>query len=553
MRRAIHLTIFLLAVCAMATGITFERAVTASSNADGVRFDLPANAALRVENRRGNVTVETWDEIYVWLETGAAGASVSPVRVERDEQRLTISTRRDETSRVDLTVRVPVHANVEIVTADGAIEIRGVPAALSATSEAGDVRLEVSPQTDATVTARSSQGSARNTLASDAGSPVEFSVPAREFTARLGAGNRGVSLSSVSGQITLAALADAPLVDASNDNATTTIARTQRRPPTLGGVEVDSSGASRTPSPSPTPSGSPEEVDEDDVITIETDLVNVNVSVVDRGSGRGLTGLEASDFRCLEDRVEQQIRSFEASSVPFDLILLIDLSGSTREVVDLIRASALRFVAAAREQDRIAVVTFASAPVLVSELTTDRAALRERIGRIEQPRGSTRLYDAVQFAMNLTTTRASSNRRSAIVLMSDGLDGELPNVQGDGSSLSFAELTRQVEEMDGVLYTLWLNTEYDSLSERDIQPETFDLAHDRMRQLAEAGGGVFHEVEELADLAGVYERVIADLGTVYSFSYRPTNEARDGRWRAIRVTLPRHQSAVARGRRGYRR
>lgn len=548
MRRATLLTIFLLAVCAMATGITFERAIMAAASADGVRFDLPANAALRVENRRGSVTVETWDEIYVWLETGTAGASVSPVRVERDEQRLAISTRRDETSRVDLTVRVPVHANVEIVTADGAIEIRGVPGSLSATSEAGNVRLEVSPQTDATVTARSSQGSARNTLASDAGSPVEFSVPAREFTARLGAGNRIVQLASVRGQITLAALTNSSAPD---DD--TTIARTQRRPPTLGGVEVDSSGASRTPSPSPTPSGSPEEVDEDDVITIETDLVNVNVSVVDRGSGRGLTGLEASDFRCLEDGVEQEIRSFEASSVPFDLILLIDLSGSTREVVDLIRASALRFVAAAREQDRVAVVTFASAPVLVSELTTDRAALRERIGRIEQPRGSTRLYDAVQFAMNLTTTRTTSNRRSAIVLMSDGLDGELPNVQGDGSSLSFAELTRQVEEMDGVLYTLWLNTEYDSLSERDIQPETFDLAHDRMRQLAEAGGGVFYEVEELADLAGAYQRVIADLGTVYSFSYRPTNEARDGRWRTIRVTLPRHQSAVARGRRGYRR
>jgi hypothetical protein len=72
-----------------------------------------------------------------------------------------------------------------------------------------------------------------------------------------------------------------------------------------------------------------------------------------------------------------------------------------------------------------------------------------------------------------------------------------------------------------------------------------------MKELAEAGGGLFYEVEKLEDLAGAYERVVADLGTVYSLSYRPTHKERDGRWRAIRLRLPRHPSAVARGKRGY--
>ena len=72
-----------------------------------------------------------------------------------------------------------------------------------------------------------------------------------------------------------------------------------------------------------------------------------------------------------------------------------------------------------------------------------------------------------------------------------------------------------------------------------------------MQQLADAGGGTFYEVEKLEDLAGAYERVVADLGTVYSLSYRPTNKQRDGNWRAIRVRLPRLPNAVARGRRGY--
>ena len=120
--------------------------------------------------------------------------------------------------------------------------------------------------------------------------------------------------------------------------------------------------------------------------------------------------------------------------------------------------------------------------------------------------------------------------------MSDGLDGSIPGVQGDGSKLAYAELLNNVREFDGVLYTLWLNTEYEALSPLDTQPEAFDLGHDRMKEMAEAGGGLFYEVERLEDLAGAYERVVADLGTLYSLAYRPTNKTRDGKWRAVRVT-----------------
>src|SRR5260370_29613319 len=71
-----------------------------------------------------------------------------------------------------------------------------------------------------------------------------------------------------------------------------------------------------------------------------------------------------------------------------------------------------------------------------------------------------------------------------------------------------------------------------------------------MRGLADHGGGVFYEFEELKDLAGAYDRVVADLGTVYTLSYRPTNKVRDGSWRAVRVNVNR-ANAVARGKRGY--
>jgi VWFA-related protein len=135
-------------------------------------------------------------------------------------------------------------------------------------------------------------------------------------------------------------------------------------------------------------------------------------------------------------------------------------------------------------------------------------------------------------------------------MMSDGLDGSISGVQGDGSRLPYGEMLSRVREFDGVLYTLWLNTEYEALNPLDTQPEAFDTGYERMKEMAEAGGGVFYKVERLQDLAGAYERVVADLGTVYSLAYRPTNKTRDGKWRAVRVTLNR-PSAVARGKHGY--
>jgi VWFA-related protein len=261
--------------------------------------------------------------------------------------------------------------------------------------------------------------------------------------------------------------------------------------------------------------------------------------------------LGQTDFKLFEDNEEQRIVQFESSWAPFDLILLIDLSGSTREVVKLIRAAALRFVQAARPADRIGVITFAGEATVVSQLTADRELLRQRIETIDTNRGDTKLYDATNFAMDEVLKESKKSRRSAIVLMSDGLDGTIPGVSGQvGSKRTYQETLRNIQEFDGVLYTLWLNTEYEAMSPEDTQPEAFDAGHDRMKQMADAGGGVFYEVERLTDLAGAYEQVVADLGTMYSLAYQPSNSTRDGRWRTIKIKVGR-TNAVPRGKRGY--
>jgi VWFA-related protein len=430
---------------------------------------------------------------------------------------------------IDLSVTIPATVKLELASAHGAISLLGMPASASIQTKDGDIRAQFS--NDADIDLFASSGSA----------PIksDFDVPltneGRVIKTRFGSGQHFLRIDSSRGQISLLQLTHPEPVT-----------RAEPAAPTLIGADSATHGAG-----TPASTTANEEVSEGDVIRVDSQLVTMNFSVVDRTTNRGLLGLTEEDFNLFEDGSEQKILKFDSASAPFDLILLIDLSGSTRDVVNLIKQSALRFVNAARASDRIGIITFAGEPRIVSPVTVDREVLRQRIETIETAPGDTKLYDAVDFAIRQMTPASKTARRSAIVLMSDGLDGTVPGVFGQrGSSMHFTELINHVQEFEGVIYALWLNTYYEALNPQDTQPEAFETGHDRMRELSDVGGGVFYEVQRLEDLAGAYERVVADLGTVYSLAYQPSNKTRDGKWRAIRVSVKRN-GAVARGKRGY--
>jgi VWFA-related protein len=543
----------IVAALVMANSLWSHRAFTAfSQNSNqSLRFELPANGNLRVENLRGAVIAEVWDQPNVSIAAVTDSGEVlrSPAVIQTSDSLLSVRVPRvaGNAARVNLELRIPTRTHAAIFTATGPVEVRGVSSALLVQTTSGEIRVDLPTSSNANITAESKTGNVSSSL------PAAVSNQAQrpQLRARLGAGANSVRLYSQAGNITLA-----PRVDEQTAARTSPAETRQEIPrepsappqrPELIGSEAQKPAAG-TPA---RPSNTPEEVSEDDVIRVDTELVSVNVSVVDRGTSRGVNDLTKDDFRMYEDNAAQQILHFDSSSAPFNLVLLVDLSGSTTKVVDLIKAAALHFVEAARPFDRIGVITFAGGQVVVSPLTTDHAALRERINGIRKPEGSTKLYDSLAFAMDEVFREAKDSRRNAIVVISDGLDSVMPNVTGEGSKLTYQEVVRQAREFDGVIYSIWTDTQsYEPLSPGDIQQETFDLAHDRMKEIADVGGGAFYECFQLQDLAGSYDRVVADLGTLYTLSYRPTNKVRDSSWRTIRVIVNR-PNAVARGKRGY--
>lgn len=292
---------------------------------------------------------------------------------------------------------------------------------------------------------------------------------------------------------------------------------------------------------------SPEPID---VVKIDTDLVNLNVSVFNHKS-RNLTTLEQKDFAVLDNGAPQEISFFASGESLFDLVLLLDLSGSTAKKIDVIRKSAKRFVDATRPTDRIAVVTFTAEVQTIAKFTSDREALKQSIDGIEKPGGGTNFWDALMFVLDhLTIQSRLERRRSAVVVMTDGVDNALPDVYGDGSKITFDQLIEKVRRLDTIVVPVCLDTEREA-NHSNTPLGAYSLAREQLAMLASESGNIVYPAAKLKDLDKAYAQVIRDLSTVYSIGYRPASRARDGAWHNVTLRLIDHPDLEVRTRRGY--
>ena len=291
------------------------------------------------------------------------------------------------------------------------------------------------------------------------------------------------------------------------------------------------------------------EVDPGDVIKTDTNLVNLNVSVFNNKLKMFVGSLTREDFRVEENNQDQTITYFASTDVPFDLVLLVDLSGSTADKRDLIKKSTLRFIEAARPTDRLAIVTFSDTTNVVSPLTLDRAQLTASVANMEGIGGSN-VWDAVKFVLDNVVGPKSLERRRAVVLMSDGVDTALLRLGSlRGSKVTFADLLEQVRQTDTLIVPIYLDTEQDYGNPFD--KASYENARRTLNALAQESGGSYYRARKLSDLNGVYEQVINDLGKVYSLGYKPTNATHDGSWRWVQVSIPNRPDLVAHTRPGY--
>ena len=220
---------------------------------------------------------------------------------------------------------------------------------------------------------------------------------------------------------------------------------TEKRPPVLQGGRT-------LPQTSPTPPAATEDTVEadDDVIKVETNLVTMPVSVLDR-DGRFITGLQQRDFQIFENGVQQKVEYFQSVEQPFTVILLIDVSPSTQFQINEIQDAAIAFVNQLRRDDKVQVIAFDERVSVLSPVTSDRRVLTNAILRTEFGDG-TSLYEAVDYVINRQLKQIQG--RKAIVLFTDGVDTT-------SRRANYQTSIREAEESEALIYPIRYDTQSD--------------------------------------------------------------------------------------------
>ena len=337
------------------------------------------------------------------------------------------------------------------------------------------------------------------------------------------------------------------------------------KPPVLGGANYPNN---RKPEPLPdeTPSG-PEEVDAGDIIKVNTTLITIPVSVMDR-DGRYIPNLKKEEFRVWEDGIEQEVAFFQSVDKPFSVVLMLDTSPSTQFRLEDIQDAAISFVNQLRPDDKVMVVSFNDDIKVLTEFTTDRSKLRRAIERAKTDDG-TRLYDAVDMVINEKLSRVEG--RKAIVLFTDGVDTT-------SRRANYQSNVMDAQELDALIYPVQYDTSRD-MSVQNYPPmgsidvfgqilggifgggrrrgggggypgrrgtarDDYELADHYLLELANSTGGREYHADSLQNMTYAFANVAEELRRQYSIGYYPKRPPQAGQRRAIRVRARQPNLAV---------
>jgi Ca-activated chloride channel family protein len=304
----------------------------------------------------------------------------------------------------------------------------------------------------------------------------------------------------------------------------------------------------------------------DEVVRTDISLVQLNVGVVNR-DGRAVTSLSRNDFAIYEDGVKQSISQFEPTNAPFSLVLLLDMSGSTISFRQQLKLATTRFLDALAPEDRVSVIQFNAKVKRLAEFGESRKDIAYAI-QIADGAGETYLYEALKYG--LKELEKEGKRRKAIVVLTDGLDTQMRNV--DRAAVARAQTDEEALNAIKPEASASLNAVLNAADRQGVtiyplalpsgDPKRLPIpgpditgiyaaARTRLQSVANRTGGRLTEINRLDQMARLYAEVAADLRTLYTVAYQASGDRpRDGKWHEIRVEVV-NPELIARTRPGY--
>ena len=290
--------------------------------------------------------------------------------------------------------------------------------------------------------------------------------------------------------------------------------------------------AQQTPVP---PKGTLVEDDSGQTITVDVDIVSLYCAVRNKQNGL-VSSLGKDDFDLKEDGVKQTIKYFsKETNIPLTMGLLVDVSGSQRNLIEIERHAASSFFRnVLKAKDVAFLLSFGADAELLQDVTGSPRLLDEGLGRLKlntgfsginagpvptmnKPRGTV-LYDAVYLAANDMLAKEAG--RKAIILITDGED--------QGSRLNEKAAIEAALKADTIVYGI--------LYVDRMAYGGFGVGYSgagTLRHMAEETGGRMFEVRGKDTLEVIFKQLQDEMRTQYLVGYTPLNSKKDGSFRKI--------------------
>jgi len=343
--------------------------------------------------------------------------------------------------------------------------------------------------------------------------------------------------------------ADSAKTSRTSDAAELSGLNSQAKAPGAAGAQNQQAGVQARPQAAGDPRPDDDEIDEDEVVRINSSEVLLPVTVRD-GSGALVKNLGREDFKVFEDGREQPLSGLSLRQVPVDVALLVDSSSSVAESFEDFRRAAEEFAGRVGAEDRFCLVKFDDRVELLLDWTKSRLQLRRALNRLTTG-VFTRFNDALLLAARDQFQRGE--RRRALVFLSDGIDSNRGSSTTEaalralletqvtvyGIANTEIERARKRSELDGLLGAPESSVRFNQLRIGDLREglRVLDASEQNLAALTRATGGRLYRPRSFRSLERVYAEIADELRHQYALYYTPTNAARDGRFRRVRVEV----------------
>jgi Ca-activated chloride channel family protein len=253
-------------------------------------------------------------------------------------------------------------------------------------------------------------------------------------------------------------------------------------------------------------------------LKVDVNLVLVPVTVTDQMQ-RLVTGLEKDNFALAEGNKVQQIKTFSSEDAPISLGVIFDMSGSMGNKIDKSKQAVVEFFKTANPEDEFFLIGFSDQPELLVDFTNSVEDIQSRLV-FANAKGRTALIDAIYMGIN--KMKQAHREKKALLIISDGGDNR--------SRYTDSEIKSIIREADVQIYSIGLFDTSPATPEERFGPSL-------LNEISDVTGGRMFRVDDPNELVDVATKIGVELRNQYVLGYRPTNAARDGKWRKIKVKL----------------